>query len=130
MNDGTSTLSVSKNGTSIGSISLNQNLGNASANATTKIERSIATNVNIVNGDSFTVIGNENATEHARFDFIRFESVGLTLPNVTIAATTQASEPNINGLFTVSLSQAATANTIVSYSVAGTALAGEPTTLP
>ena len=123
-NDGTSTLSVSKNGTSIGSISLNQNLGNASANATTKIERSIATNVNIVNGDSFTVIGNENATEHARFDFIRFESVGPTLPNVTIAATTQASEPNINGLFTVSLSQAATANTIVSYSVAGTALAG------
>ncbi len=123
-NDGAATISVSKNGTSIGSVTLNQNLGSGIADATTKVERTVANGVSIVNGELITVTGLENAAEHARFDFIRFETAGLAFPAVTLDATTQASEPNVNGLFTVRLSQAATSNTIVAYSVAGTALAG------
>jgi Malectin domain/Calx-beta domain len=43
---------------------------------------------------------------------------------VSIATITQASEPSSKGVFTVSLSQAATNNTIVAYSIAGTATPG------
>ena len=119
--DGSATLQVSKNGTSIGSVLLNQNLGSNVANAATKVERSVATGVSIASGDSFTIKGIENATEHARFDFIRFEPA---VPTVAIAATTNAAEPSSNGLFTVNLSQAASTSTVVAYSVAGTATAG------
>ncbi|WP_404785217.1 Calx-beta domain-containing protein [Altericista sp. CCNU0014] len=75
-NDGTATLQVSKNGTSIGSVLLNQNLGSGSVTATTKVGKTVASGVSIANGDSFTITGIENASEHARFDFIRFEPAG------------------------------------------------------
>ncbi len=123
-NDGVSTLQVSKNDTSIGSVLLNQNLGSSVPNATTKVEKTVATGVTLTTGDTIKVTGIENASEHARFDFIRFEAAGPAVPAVSIAATTQAAEPSSNGLFTVSLSQAATTSTVVAYSVAGTATAG------
>jgi len=123
-NDGVATLSVAKNGASIGSVLLNQNLGNASAVAATKVEKSVTTGVAIANGDIIKVTGVENAGEVARFDFIRFESAGPAVPAVSIAATTNAAEPSSNGLFTVNLSQVATTNTVVAYSIGGTATAG------
>ena len=47
------------------------------------------------------------------------------VPNeVTIAATTDAAEPDSNGAFAVSIGNAAQTDTIVSYTVAGTATAG------
>lgn len=55
--------------------------------------------------------------------YLKFASLPNPI-NVTIAATTRASEPNINGLFTVSLSQVSNTNTVVNYSVTGTATAG------
>ncbi|PSN19110.1 hypothetical protein C7271_09010 [filamentous cyanobacterium CCP5] len=123
-NDGAATLQVAKNGTAIGSVVLNQNLGSANATASTKVEKIVATGVTIANGDSLTVTGIENASEHARFDFIRFESVGPAVPTVAIATTQNANEPNGNGQFTVSLSQPIATNTVVAYSVGGTATAG------
>jgi glucose/arabinose dehydrogenase len=47
-----------------------------------------------------------------------------TANQVSIAATTQASEPSSNGLFTVSLTQPSTTDTVITYSVAGTATGG------
>jgi hypothetical protein len=123
-NDGAATLQVAKNGTSIGSVLLNQNLGSASAVAATKVEKSVATGMSVNNGDSFTVTGIENASEHARFDFIRFEPVNSAIKQVSIATITQAKEPSSKGVFTFSLSQAATTDTVVAYSVTGNATAG------
>ena len=47
-----------------------------------------------------------------------------TNPVVSIAATQDAAEPNSNGQFTVSLSEAASTNTVIAYSVGGTATPG------
>ncbi|MGF1566479.1 MAG: malectin domain-containing carbohydrate-binding protein [Nodosilinea sp.] len=124
-NDGVSTLQVSKNGVSVGGVLLNGNLGSGLANATTKVEKTVATGVTIATGDSLTVTGIENSAEHARFDFIRFEPVGPVSKQVSIAATTQAAEPSTNGLFTVSLNQASSTPTVVSYTVGGTATSND-----
>ncbi|MCX2576362.1 Calx-beta domain-containing protein, partial [Pedobacter sandarakinus] len=50
--------------------------------------------------------------------------VDNTTASVTVAATTNASEPNNQGLFTFMLSQVSTTNTVINYSVAGTAVQG------
>ena len=123
-NDGVATIEVAQNGTSIGSVLLNQNLGSGAATANTKVEKSVAT-VNIASGDRFKVTGIENAGEAARFDFIRFEPVSAQLPTLSIAAGSNGAEAGpVNGSFTVSLSQAVTVATTVSYTVSGTATAG------
>ncbi|RMF62588.1 MAG: hypothetical protein D6742_19745, partial [Cyanobacteria bacterium J069] len=75
-NDGVSTFQLAKNGTTIGTVLLNQNLNGNAASAATKVEKVFATGVAIANGDTLTVTGAENAGEHARFDFIRFEPTG------------------------------------------------------
>jgi hypothetical protein len=106
-NDGVATLQVAQNGTSIGSVLLNQNLGSNAATPATKVEKSVATGVTIANGDSFTVTGFENAGEHARFDFIRFEPAGTATPS-------PSPSPNPSTPSTL-LWQAEAANTIVNY---------------
>ena len=45
-------------------------------------------------------------------------------PSVSVTNTTDASEPSTNGVFTVNLSTASATDTVVGYSVAGTATAG------
>jgi len=81
-NDGRATLKVTQNGNIIGSNVLDQDLGGNAATAATYVERTIATGVTIANGDSFTVTGLEEGSEHARFDFIRFEPT-LRTPGTT-----------------------------------------------
>ena len=97
-NDGVATIEVAQNGTSIGSVLLNQNLGSGAATANTKVEKSVAT-VNIASGDRFKVTGIENAGEAARFDFIRFEPVSAQLPTLSIAAGSNGAEPAIPSTF-------------------------------
>ncbi len=80
--DGQATLEVSHNGTTIGSNVLDQDLGGSTATADTYMEITMATGVTIANGDSFTVKGLEQGSEHARFDFIRFEPT-LETPGTT-----------------------------------------------
>lgn len=85
-NDGAATLTVTQNGSLIGSpIVLNQNPGGNAISANTKVERSAGT-VTIATGDVFTITGTENGGEHARFDFIRFEAASGTpqIPPVII----------------------------------------------
>ncbi|MEM8672386.1 MAG: malectin domain-containing carbohydrate-binding protein [Cyanobacteria bacterium P01_G01_bin.67] len=48
-----------------------------------------------------------------------------TQNEVSIAATQNAAEPDVDGLFTVSLSEVANTDTVISYSVGGTAIAGQ-----
>ncbi len=123
-NDGVATLQVAKNGASIGSVLLNQNKGSNAATAVTKVALQVATGVAIAPGDRITITGIENAGEPARFDFIRFEPVSAPLSILSIAAGPNGAEPATPGQFIVSLSQAVTAATTVSYTVSGTATAG------
>ncbi|MCZ4222600.1 Calx-beta domain-containing protein [Pedobacter rhodius] len=47
-----------------------------------------------------------------------------TTATVSVTATTNAAEPSTNGLFTFTLSNASTTNTVINYSVGGTASSG------
>lgn len=84
-------------------------------------------------GDTFDVA--RAFVDDAASDNVRYTSVGtipVVIPSqVTIAATTQASEPSTNGQFTVTLSQSSPTDTTIAYSVAGTATPGtDYTALP
>ncbi|MEM7591345.1 MAG: malectin domain-containing carbohydrate-binding protein, partial [Cyanobacteria bacterium P01_A01_bin.83] len=48
-----------------------------------------------------------------------------TQNEVSIATTQNAAEPNVDGLFTVSLSEVASTDTVINYSIAGTAIADQ-----
>ncbi|MEM9568147.1 MAG: cadherin domain-containing protein, partial [Cyanobacteria bacterium P01_E01_bin.34] len=75
-NDGESTFSITQNGSALGSIVLDQDLGDSGLSANTQVERLLASTVQVSTGDSFTVVGVEDEGEQARFDFIQFEQVG------------------------------------------------------
>ncbi|RMG95421.1 MAG: hypothetical protein D6706_12080, partial [Chloroflexi bacterium] len=85
-NDGAATFQLTKNDTTIGSVVLDQNLGGNAISAATKVEKVFATGVAIANGDTLKITGLENAGEHARFDFIRFEPVSSTSPLALLEA--------------------------------------------
>lgn len=70
-NDGQARFNVRQNGSAIGSITLNQDLGSDSPNAQAAVARKVTT-VQIKNGDTFVVNGVENASEYARLDYIDF----------------------------------------------------------
>jgi VCBS repeat-containing protein len=70
-NDGQARFNVRQNGSAIGSITLNKELGSDSPNAQTAVARKVTT-VQIKNGDTFVVNGFESASEYARLDYIDF----------------------------------------------------------
>ncbi len=77
---------------------------------------------NFVIGDSSATSSNGVINNHIPLD---------PSPSVSIANTTQAAESSTNGVVTVSLSTASATDTVISYSVAGTAVAGaDYTALP
>ncbi|MGF1481071.1 MAG: malectin domain-containing carbohydrate-binding protein [Cyanophyceae cyanobacterium] len=53
--------------------------------------------------------------------YLQFEEQSTTQIEVSLSSTQDAAEPDSNGQFTVSLSEAATTDTVISYSVEGTA---------
>jgi acid phosphatase type 7 len=71
-NDGLARFEMMRNGSNIGSITLDQQLGSGSANAQTRVSRTIASAIEIRRGDVFSISGFENGSEHARLDFIDF----------------------------------------------------------
>ena len=75
-------------------------------------------------GDVVRVQGESDQGENARIDFFDLTEIGSLANAVTIAATGDGAEPAQNGQFTVSLDEAAATDTLVSYSVAGTATPG------
>ena len=74
-NDGQASLEIAQNGNTIGTALLDQDPGGNAPSANTQVELTIATDVAITNGDNFTVTGFEAGSEHARFDFVRFEPI-------------------------------------------------------
>ena len=81
--------------------------------------------------------GSDDTTYYLDFSFVVGASPATTsngvinnhipldpTPSVSVANTTDASEPSTNGVFTVNLSTASATDTVVGYSVAGTATAG------
>ncbi|MBE9044156.1 hypothetical protein IQ255_07010 [Pleurocapsales cyanobacterium LEGE 10410] len=80
-NDGVAQFTVELNdvetGTTIeiGTIELNQSLGSNLANAQTAISPIVASAVDLTPGDSITVNGFENSSEHARLDFLQLNPV-------------------------------------------------------
>ena len=68
-----------------------------------KVEKIVASDFFINSGTSFTVQGNENASEHARFDFIRFEPVGEGSPNTPPVAANDTRSTNENADITVNV---------------------------
>lgn len=84
-NDGQARFTVRQNGSAIGSITLNQDLGSDSPNAQTAVARKVTT-VQIKNGDTFVVNGVENASEYARLDYIDFIPSGtVNTPPTAVA---------------------------------------------
>lgn len=131
-NDGQASLVVTHETSELGTVLLNRDPGGNAASANTKVERTVAMGVSISNGDAFTITGIEEQDEHARFDFIRFEPIaGDPTPpvddeiKVSILSSSNATEPNQNGQFSVLLSQPSASATTVSYGVSGSADAGD-----
>ena len=84
-NDGQARFNVRQNGSAIGSITLNKELGSNSPNAQTAVARKVTT-VQIKNGDTFVVNGFENAGEYARLDYIDFIPSGtVNTPPTAVA---------------------------------------------
>ena len=106
--------------TEIGTIELNANLGSNLADAQTAVSPTVAVGVELTPGDSIMVNGIEDGNEHARLDYIELIPVEST-NSVSIATRQNASEPNGNGQFIVSLSEVADTDTVVNYFVTGTA---------
>ena len=79
-NDGEATIQLTQKDDLIGSIVLDDNPGEFAVSADTKVTRVAATDILIEQGDRFTITGLENASEHARIDFIEFEPVGSLEP--------------------------------------------------
>ncbi len=83
---GTAVTTLSTNGSSVGSVTLNDTLEGFLADASTKTERLLATSLNVSTGEEFTVTGEEGSNEPARFDYIRFESANNNQASVTVEA--------------------------------------------
>lgn len=98
-NDGQASFSVTKNGSAIGAITLNQNLGSDSPNAQTAVARKVTT-VQIKNGDTFVVNGFENASEFARLDYIDFIPATTTI-NTPPVANNDSATTNQNQVVTL-----------------------------
>lgn len=63
---------MTHNDSLIGSATLDQQLGSGSANAQTFVELTLAQSIQLGVGDVLTITGFEEASEHARLDYIEF----------------------------------------------------------
>lgn len=77
---GGATLDPLLNSASLGSFKLDQQLGSNLATAETLVRRTVGRKISLKSGDIFTVVGTENANEHARVDYVEFILVGSVSP--------------------------------------------------
>ena len=96
-NDGApaASLAVAQNGTSIGTVLLDQDPGGNAASPNTKVTRLVNNEVLLTNGATIQVTGVESGGEVARFDFISFTPVSAQLPTLSIAAGSNGDEPKV-----------------------------------
>ncbi|MEL7085077.1 MAG: cadherin domain-containing protein [Cyanobacteria bacterium J06597_1] len=128
--DGEARFELSSNGSQLGQVVLDQNLGGIGISVDTQVERTIASGISIAAGDSFTLTGFEQAKEHARFDFIRFVQVGATQPSLTLAFDADSISEN-GGTATATLTRTGdlTASVTVTLSSSDTSAATVPATI-
>ena len=81
-NDGQGTIRVTQENKVLNNVVLNKNLGSNRISLNNQVKKVVATNVLITKGDSFTITGFENGSEHVRFDYIEFEPVNATSNDV------------------------------------------------
>ena len=74
-NDGTSQLAIAQNDGVVDSWSLDRDLPSDLATAETATTRTVATSIEVSEGDRFTITGNEDAFEPARVDYVEFVPV-------------------------------------------------------
>ena len=74
-NDGKASFDVTLNGSQIGDLTLDSDLGSNLGNAQTAVSETIAFGVDLTPGDTLTVNAFEDSLEHARFDYIEFVPV-------------------------------------------------------
>lgn len=77
--DGQAQFEITQNDRVIGTVELDQDLGSKSANAKTKIERTVAMAIEIQTADRFAIGGTQHKGESARLDYIRFEPIADAL---------------------------------------------------
>ena len=78
-NDGVANIQITQQGAVIGSVILDENLDGNAISSNTAVTKAIAKNISISAGDRFTITGLENASEHARIDYVKFEPVDVPL---------------------------------------------------
>lgn len=107
--------SITQNGNPIGTLSLDQDPGGNSANNSTKVELTAASNLAITRGDTLTIQGFESGNEHARIDFIRFDLNNLS-PTITSSNAVQVEE-NQTAVITVEATDPE--SNLLTYSLTG-----------
>ena len=81
---GGATLDPLLNQQSLGKVKLDQKLGGNRPTADNLVRRTVRERVSLQSGDRFTVVGQEDANEHARLDYVEFVRVeGANKPKVT-----------------------------------------------
>ena len=75
-NDGQANLEVTLNGSSLEQWTLDRNLGSNRASSGNLVRRTIATGLEVKQGDLIEILGTEVGAEHARVDYIEFIPAG------------------------------------------------------
>jgi glucose/arabinose dehydrogenase len=101
-NDGVGQLRVRQNDTTLDSWSLGQNLGSSLPDATTFTTRTIATNLSVDRGDTFTIRGRENGSERIRVDYLELVPV-VADPSVLALSASDYSINEAAGTVTVTV---------------------------
>ncbi|MBD2180129.1 GDSL-type esterase/lipase family protein [Aerosakkonema funiforme] len=90
-NDGQGQLKFKVGGNQVDQWTLNQNLGNASANSQTKLRRTVATGISLNPGTAIEIQGTANQGEYARIDYVEFipySNASFSAANITQASGT------------------------------------------
>lgn len=126
-NDGVSQLEVTQNDNRLDIWNLDQDFPSDLATATTATTRTIATGIEVNQGDNFTIVGREDFFEGVRVDYVEFSPVSsdpsvLSLSNNIFEVDENAGEINIPVVRTGNLEQTVSVNY---QTFAETAAAGE-----
>ncbi|MGB3614149.1 MAG: right-handed parallel beta-helix repeat-containing protein, partial [Elainellaceae cyanobacterium] len=78
--DGTAKIQARHGDTVLDTVTLDQQLGSATATAKTKTEKTVASQLSLQPGDTLSLKGFEEASEHARIDYLEFLPVEAKAP--------------------------------------------------
>jgi Ca2+-binding RTX toxin-like protein len=93
-NDGAARFEVAKNGTSIGSITLDQLLGSATPEAQTRVRRQVGASFQLSKGDTLRIRGWQDKAEFARLDYVELVPNTSTQPSLQLNSVAGYSAPS------------------------------------